>query len=909
MSRGVTAVDCEPLHILVIAAERSRAAWLLEALEEANTQPTALPHVCWRRVASFAEGFEAARSNPPDAILFDAETAATGSARSLKHLQAEMPHVPLFALTRTEGQAIAVQPYAEPPSSGKEGRVPLLLSCLNALFSLARRTRELQTLVELEHSLAQAQTEEAIGETLVEAVQRGVPSAWVAIALFVPQREGYTVRAYMAEAGWCIGTLSEAEAEQLMLTLCAREGQGSEAVPPAEGWVWRLLGTRAQAEEMSQVYALPAWGEEPSEQGRAHVDALLVLALPKGGSVGISAEEREFAAQCLGRAARALRNLRSQIASRQRLARMSTLSRISAEIVSSLEPDVVLRRVLGLTCEALDAVEGSILLKDKATGELVFALTRVAERDFLSGRRLAPGQGIAGWVAEHGKPVCVNDVRHDPRYYAGFVPVTGLEVYSLIAVPMVYRDEVMGVLEIVNKRSGRFSDEDVTLVEAVASFAAIALENAHLYSTTRSRAEELALLNAIGLALTATLDTQVVISQALPLVARLFHADHVSLLRLGPHSDAFRFTCALSEGRAMESPLSVPATEGIAGWVWMQGQPVRVPDVQRDPRFHPEVDQWDDFEAHALMAAPLRVRDRTIGVIEVISEHSDAFSSQQLDTLQALGATLAVALENAMLYEELRASLREREQAQAQMVHSEKMAALGRLVASITHEISNPLQAIQGCLALLGEEVEREKRPQELRKYLMIAREELQRISTIVARMRDFYRPTQQAMQLVDVHEVLESVLTLTGKQLQHSCVRVERDWSPDLPVIEANPDHLKQVFLNLILNAIDAMPDGGAVCVRTACDRLSAQRAGDVPAPAVRIEFSDTGSGIPPELLPRLFEPFQTTKEQGAGLGLFVSYSIIQAHHGQIRVSSQVGFGTTVTIWLPVHQPPLPAG
>jgi two-component system, NtrC family, sensor kinase len=134
-------------------------------------------------------------------------------------------------------------------------------------------------------------------------------------------------------------------------------------------------------------------------------------------------------------------------------------------------------------------------------------------------------------------------------------------------------------------------------------------------------------------------------------------------------------------------------------------------------------------------------------------------------------------------------------------------------------------------------------------------------------------------------------VLELSGKELQHSYVNIERIWDPAIPLIIANPDHLKQVFLNLVINAIDAMPQGGDLSIRTIFDQDN-----------VSIEFTDTGIGMPPEIQARLFEPFFTTKTQGSGLGLSISYGIIQEHDGQILVQSEVGKGTTFTITLPIR-------
>lgn len=279
-----------------------------------------------------------------------------------------------------------------------------------------------------------------------------------------------------------------------------------------------------------------------------------------------------------------------------------------------------------------------------------------------------------------------------------------------------------------------------------------------------------------------------------------------------------------------------------------------------------------------------------------------------------------IATENARLYEAQREQYKRLQQSQEELVRIEKMAALGRLVASIAHEINNPLQSVQGFLNLLGEELLGRQRREKLTYYLDIATTEIDRISAIVKRMRDFYRPTTQEprtppesldtfyqstqtdLQIVNLQDLLESVLLLANKKLQHSNITVERDWSDESLKIQANPDHLKQVFLNLTLNAIDAMSEqGGSLRISTALDE--AQLEDDQTQPVARIDFSDTGVGMSSQALERLFEPLFTTKEQGTGFGLFTSYKIVEAHHGQITVTSTVDAGTTFTILLPLEQ------
>jgi two-component system NtrC family sensor kinase len=227
-------------------------------------------------------------------------------------------------------------------------------------------------------------------------------------------------------------------------------------------------------------------------------------------------------------------------------------------------------------------------------------------------------------------------------------------------------------------------------------------------------------------------------------------------------------------------------------------------------------------------------------------------------------------------------------QLQAQLIQSEKLAALGRLSASLAHEINNPLQALRSGLGLLlGGSYDEEKR----RRYLQVANREVERLIAITERMLNYYRPAVEQREIADVGEILEDTLALASKKLQHSKVTTSRHLAQRLPLVEVVPDQIKQVFLNILLNALDAMPDGGKLTVRTGWDAHRLE---------VWISFSDTGQGIPVDEIPRVFEPFYTTKLKGTGLGLAISYSIVERHGGHIGVESEVGAGSTFTVFLP---------
>jgi PAS domain S-box-containing protein len=242
----------------------------------------------------------------------------------------------------------------------------------------------------------------------------------------------------------------------------------------------------------------------------------------------------------------------------------------------------------------------------------------------------------------------------------------------------------------------------------------------------------------------------------------------------------------------------------------------------------------------------------------------------------------------------------ERRRLEQVLFDSEKLAATGRLAASIAHEINNPLEAVQNALYLLEKQLGADTSD---RQYLDIASRETQRMSRILRQMLGFYRQ-QESMGETDLNALVEEAGSLVAKRLRERAIQIANQLDPGLPRIRASADQLKQVLLNLLLNAADSMPKGGTITVAT---QAGAGAETEVfGRDAVQIQVRDTGGGIPDDLISQIFEPFFSTKPgKGTGLGLWVSQGIVQSHGGTMRVRSRVGRGTTFMITLPVQGPP----
>ncbi|MBU0983712.1 MAG: hypothetical protein KKA42_07565 [candidate division Zixibacteria bacterium] len=271
------------------------------------------------------------------------------------------------------------------------------------------------------------------------------------------------------------------------------------------------------------------------------------------------------------------------------------------------------------------------------------------------------------------------------------------------------------------------------------------------------------------------------------------------------------------------------------------------------------------------LIVPLIFQTRLVGLFLLAEKISGQdFAPDDIEFLSVLGNQISVSIENARLYEAERAAMRQLRTAQQQLVQSERLAALGEMSAKIAHEVNNPLGIIKNYILLIQRHAEIDR---EIQDYAEVLSQEIHRIAGIVGQMRDFQRPVRMELRPVNVEAVAEEVLTLMGRQLRSSGIIVVRDYEPGPYMVEGCRDSLKQVFLNLMINARAAMENGGTLTLAIHTDGQE-----------LVIALQDSGAGIPPEIVPRIFEPFFTTKgEKGTGLGLSVCYGIIKSHKGSI--------------------------
>ncbi len=332
-------------------------------------------------------------------------------------------------------------------------------------------------------------------------------------------------------------------------------------------------------------------------------------------------------------------------------------------------------------------------------------------------------------------------------------------------------------------------------------------------------------------------------------------------------------------------------------------------DLISDDRYkHDSEELLDEFDRFtASIFVPVFFKRQLIGFIVLGDKKSKlSYTSRDVNLLRILANQSAIAIENALAFKlvedyakKLEKTNVELKDMQTQLVHAEKMSAIGQLAAGVAHEIRNPLNIIEGARYYLSTYMVNHENAETVGEYLDYIKQEIDRTNRLIDSLLKFSKAEPPYFEKVDINAVLDNVVILVRKQLSDNNVNLSTKLDPGIPMIMADPNQLWQVFINIILNAIQAMPKGGSLVVETS---LGYSDSGPAPSRNVCITFEDTGVGIAKEDITRIFDPFFTKKDMGTGLGLSIAYKIIEKHSGRIIVSSEKDKGTVFTIELPAN-------
>jgi signal transduction histidine kinase len=568
-----------------------------------------------------------------------------------------------------------------------------------------------------------------------------------------------------------------------------------------------------------------------------------------------------------------------------RYERLSLLHQVSNVIHSTLEPRQALELILREAVRLMRASSGSVVLVNPTTDFLeIHAAHGLPEN--ASALKLKLGEGITGWVARHGKSARVGKVSADPRYI-----MVRTNVRSELAVPLEVNGEIRGVLNVDSDREQAFSAEDEQLLQDLALPAANVIRNTWLYEQFRLKARLFESLVSVG----QTINSTLTLDEALRVITReaciLVDAKMSSLLMLDASQEWLDLRASYGAGPEYINKPRLALADSLLGVVVRRKKPMQVENVQVSSRYQ-NIEIARRGGLVSLLSVPLVFHGQAIGALSVYTGQPHSFSNEEIRILSALADLSAVAMEKARLYERVVALEEELRQ-------SEKLSVIGLLAAEVAHEIRNPLTVMK----MLYQSLDLRFPSDDPRsKDVEIIGQKMDHLNKIVEHVLDLARSNEPQLAPININQLIDDLGLLTRHKLISQKVALTRNLEPNLPPVMADATQLEQAFLNLTLNAMEAMPLGGKLTIVSRREPSPAK--GAVPTHVV-VDFKDTGDGMTAEQQERAFTSLlSTTKRKGTGLGLAIVSKIVESHRGSLKVKSRPGSGTTISILLPLDGP-----
>lgn len=504
-----------------------------------------------------------------------------------------------------------------------------------------------------------------------------------------------------------------------------------------------------------------------------------------------------------------------------------------------------------------------------------------------SNSKMRLGEGVAGQVIADGETINISDVNSDDRFLKlGVLP----KFRSLMVAPIISGGQKLGTISVQSKIPHTFTDSEKELLSTLGTQAAIAIDNANLLESTQQALKETNALYRINQGMVA-LNTDELLADVVDLLQKNFGYYHVQVYVIDSKTGDFIFQAGSGEiGRKLkEQNTRLPAGAGIIGYAAEISSPFFTNNVD-EVMFYIRNRLLPDTKSE--LAMPVKIGGQLFGILDIQQSPPRTFTERDLQLVSTVADQLAVALQKADLYEDLQTSLQHEKEVRDQLVQNERLAVMGRLLASVSHELNNPLQAIQNALFLLKAE---QALSLQGRQDLEIVLSETDRMATMIERLRATYRPTlAEDFKPVQINNIVEDVYALVSTHLRHNNVAFEFYPEPALPMIPGLADQIRQVILNLFMNSVEAMKDSG---------RLSVGTKYIEPDGEIFLSISDNGTGIDQSILPNIFDAFITNKERGTGLGLTITYDIILKHQGRISAENNPDRGATFKVWLPTKR------
>ena len=569
------------------------------------------------------------------------------------------------------------------------------------------------------------------------------------------------------------------------------------------------------------------------------------------------------------------------IALKEENKQIKLLYRVSNLIHQSLDPKTALNVILQQAIELTHAHSASVSLINPTSGllelEAAVGLPDEAYADF----NLPIGRGITGWVAKKGKSALINDVQKDARYVSIWA-----EVQSELAVPFDINDQVRGVLNVDATHKDAFNENDRKMLSNLAIQAAKVIENTWLYEQIRFKAQMFESLTKVNEKIQNAYDLEEALEAVTREACQLMSARMCSVLMLDETGDWLELTASHGAGESYRAKPRLHVEESFAGTVVRRCQPIQLRDIQGSHLYY-NAELAREEGLVSMLSVPLMLESDPMGVLNVYTGKTHSFSDEEINILKAFSNVSATAIQRARLNKDIRSMEEELRQ-------REKLSALGLLAAEVAHEIRNPLTVMKMVYHALNLNFPDEDPRNE---DVELLGKKMDQLNTIVERILDFARHNEPETASVNLNPLARNLYLLTRHKMKQHHIDFQMELADQLPKIQADPGQIEQVLLNIALNSIDAMPNGGTL-------HLSTEHRNSGNGEHVVIAFRDTGLGMDERKMKQFDGLLQSNKPKGAGLGLMVVNKIVEAHAGIVKLISKPGQGTMIEIILPLVQP-----
>ena len=555
------------------------------------------------------------------------------------------------------------------------------------------------------------------------------------------------------------------------------------------------------------------------------------------------------------------------------------LYRISSLTGRVDDPHEALKTILTVCIETLAASSGSVSLLNPDTGKLEIDVHQglFKEADEVS---LRLGQGITGWVAFHGRPQLITDVTADPRYIS-----IRKEVRSEMAAPMVdVGGQILGVINVDSDRLHGFSPADLALLVRICEESTAVMRRLWQLRHLSGKARQLESLITIGQRLVGKLEQHELFDTITRDAHGITNTRACAFYLYDATRASLRLLSLTQKGVITTTPENeLPIASCLLASAIHTRRQIEFLNIQ-SPEFLDVVDLPRDPSLRSLLAAPVVYENEVIGVLAVFTDHVHRFNNDEKRLLAALASLGAVALQNSRLYSRVF-------QSEESLRKNEQLTTLGLLAAEIAHEIRNPLTVIKLLFGYLDLDFpEDDPRRTDVR----VIGEKLDQLEAIVSRVLNFAKAPSSLHSRWPLADIIADTLVLIRLKLAQNKIHLRFDPPPRQLIVDVHKGQIQQVLLNLLINATQAMNDGGTIAIRCTSEKRDA-------AGFAHVDITDTGKGIPPELRDRIFDSFLSGRSDGTGLGLAIAKRILLSHHGDITLLDSGPAGTTMRIALPL--------